>query len=578
MADPKTDTSRRFPEISRSEWLWGLLLLLAFTVAQSAYAIQLNRLYYATYGPFYDSLAYLDRLATVIDLTKTEGVFRALTYTFTGATVFLPFGFVPFFGSFVTPAREIAIALQSVWVLLFTGTTAYYLRRCRGAEPAVAVALSILFVSIQAIYHWHGGLSDFRMDLQFYLLYSTTVVGLLIALQLRTVRAWVFFGFVGGLCCLGRGIAPAYLALTCIPMVIFELFAGRTRAISMLKGVAIGAGVCIVTSGWFYYGNWQTLHYYYFIWNTDANLNRPIAESVQHFGFAWDNAGGLILGAAGLCTALALLGRRAETSPDQPAGATGWRGWLREVEWRALAPALVPVGYLTLSGSGPNQYVSMPSAFGAVLFLLSLAGTWKIAPWARRGIVAVTLGAAGLSATTGIPQHWQVSGGKTGMAGFAEVSRAITEQAPHCPFGEVNVSCFTLGAYHNAALQSYLIYDRHLAGRDGVFTFGDKKIVLYGPPVFQPATRIEWELIPGATDEERVEHVVRTINQTADLVVLPTPETAESLGILLRANYVNRFTVRIRQRLLETGKWNQVSNLFAASPTEQYTVFRNGTR
>ena len=74
---------------------------MAFVVVQAAYAIALNRLFYAHHGPFYDSVSYLGVLAKLLDVAKVDGFFSALKASTQGATVFLPFGLVPFFGKFV---------------------------------------------------------------------------------------------------------------------------------------------------------------------------------------------------------------------------------------------------------------------------------------------------------------------------------------------------------------------------------------------------------------------------------------------------------------------------------------------
>lgn len=51
----------------------------------------------------------------------------------------------------------------------------------------------------------------------------------------------------------------------------------------------------------FYLINFDYLYYYYAIWNTDANANLPVAESIRHVYFTLDHIGSaLIAGLASL--------------------------------------------------------------------------------------------------------------------------------------------------------------------------------------------------------------------------------------------------------------------------------------
>jgi hypothetical protein len=548
---------------------------LAFTFAQGAFGVHLNRLFYTYHGPFYDSVSYLRQLAEVIHVTQTAGFFAGLKTAGTISTVFLPFGFVPFFASFVSPDRAIGVWLLAPWVLLCAGTFAFYLMRHRGAAPLLAAALAILLVSLHACYFWVGGISDFRMDLPFSLLFTATVLWLVLALRGDGLRSWAIFGTIAGFTCLSRATAPVFLTLTCVPMVLPELFAGRQRLVAVLKGVALGVGVCVLLSGWFFALNWKYLHYYYFIWNLDANARLPLAASVQHLRFAADSVGPVVFAAAGLCTLLALADRFAT---GRAAGGT-LRSWLGEVEWRFAAPALVPVGYLVISGAGPNGLVSLPSAFGFVLLLLALPGRWPERRWRAALIAGIAFAAAGWSAHAGIRLHRIGPGTANPASAYAAVTRAIEEQAATLPGPDIHVAHFGLGDYHNVALAGYLIYDRRLPGHGGRVRLGDRTIHLQGSTVFEQATRVEWNALPGANDEQRINHIAATINREADLLVLPTEATAEQLAVRSPGNHINLFAARIRRRLLETGRWEQVSPVFRASHWEEdYTVMRNTAR
>jgi hypothetical protein len=578
---PPPPTASAPARLNRRHLLVGSIVILVFAVAQALYAIHLNRVFYASHGPFYDSVSYLRQLADLIHVTKTDGFLAALKLSASISTVFLPFGFVPFFGSFVEPDRAIGVWLQVPWVLMGTGTLAYYLVRHRRANLPLALSLSILFVSLHAVYFWVGGLADFRVDLPFGLLFSTTMLWLLIALREQARWTWILFGAAAGICCLARATAPVFLVLTCLPMVAFDLVAATGRRLTTLKGLLIAAGVCGLLCGWFYLLNWSNLHYYYFVWNLDANANLPLAASAQHIGYALGSVGPIILKTVALCAGLAVAHRLAGLfRQENPAPV--WptlRQWLVEIDWRALAPSLVPVGYLVISGAGPNGLVSVPSAFGLVLLILSLAGHWPDNRIIAGLISALALVGSGLSAHTGLAMHRVGPGTANPASAYAAVAQAIEAHASVSPRTELHVAHFGVGDYHNIALTSHLIYDRHLPGYRGRVQLKDKTLVLDGPTVFEFATKVEWDALPGADDEQRTQHVVDTINREADLLVMPMDYTAAQLVSRMAGVYINHHSPRIRQRLLETGQWEPTGAPFRASHWEEdYVVLRNKLR
>ncbi len=551
--------------------------LLAFVLVQAAYAMALNRLYYQYYGAFYDSMSYYARMVAVMDLSRTEGFFAGMAKAATNSTVFLPFGFMPFLAKWVEPTRFFATALQSVWVFGLGASLLVYFTWCRKVVLPLALALGLLFVSTHAIYFYNGGLSDFRMDLQLYLLFGITITWFLIALHQGRRWTWLVFGFAAGLCCLGRATSPVYIGLTCVPMALPVFFQGREKILTTLKGVALSAVICLVVAGWFFVLNWKHLHYYYFVWNLDANARLPLATSIRHFFFAWDSAGAAIIWSILGCGVIALSCWVAPLVLHP--SAAGWKagvlGWLRAIEWRAMAPALMPAGYLALSGAGLNPFVSMPSTFGIMLCVVSLAGRWPARGWRVSAIALVAFTGAGWSALSGVPSH-SVAPGRTNRAeAYRAIDRAITHAVAGPTRGRVLVSQVSLGYYHNAALASYFTFDRPLPRTAEGFELAGKQLILLGQHLCAPPTEVEWKKFPGNSDEERIAYVVDTLTHNADFVILPTGKTADYLASHVPYNYINRFTPVIRARLLGDGAWIPLSDPIAVTDDEEYLVYRN---
>ncbi len=555
---------------------YAMLALLAFVIVQSGYAMALNQLYYLHHGAFYDSMAYYQSMVMIMDTTRAEGFFTGMAKAATDSTVFLPFGFMPFLAKWFEPTRLFATALQSAWVFGLGASLLVYFAWCRRVVLPLALALSLLFLSTHAIYFYNGGLSDFRMDLQLYLLFGITLTWFLIALHQGRTWTWLLFGFAAGLCCLGRATSPVYIGLTCLPMALPVFFQGHEKILATCKGVALSAVTCVVVAGWFFVLNWKHLHYYYFVWNLDANAKLPLATSIQHLRFAWDSAGPVILWAAFLA---ALIAASEWFLPLFRPGAEDWEkpalAWLRTIEWRALAPALAPAGYLVLSGAGLNPFVSMPSAFGLILTLVSLAGRWPARGWRVPVIALVALTGAGWSAVSGIESH-AVSPGRFNWAdAYRTIDRALVTHSATMKSDRLVVAQISCGYYHNNALASFYNFDHPLPRTREGFVLNGRQLVLLGKYVYSAATEVEWKVHPGATDTERIGNIAAALNAEAHFAILPTEKTAGTLARDLPANYINRFTPAIRARLLATGSWVAISMPFAVTDQEDYVVYRN---
>lgn len=129
----------------------------------------------------------------------------------------------------------------------------------------------------------------------------------------------------------------------------------------------IAGTIAVVLAGWFFVLRFDAL-YNNVVWNTDANVHLPLAQSSRHFL----NAAHLLWGPIFLaCLAASLVVWR---------GFPGWRAvsaGLRVWPWELLLAAVMPAGFLMMRGAGLNPFVSMPSAFGMGAVLLALPGMWE---------------------------------------------------------------------------------------------------------------------------------------------------------------------------------------------------------
>src|SRR5277367_5640041 len=109
---------------------WRISLILVILLI-CVYASALNKLFYDRFGPFYDSLAYLDQLAYVISIARERGFLAAAHSVLHTSTVLLPWLEAASLSHWIVGiSRAVAIWLQAPWLLVL-GLTGYeYFRRC----------------------------------------------------------------------------------------------------------------------------------------------------------------------------------------------------------------------------------------------------------------------------------------------------------------------------------------------------------------------------------------------------------------------------------------------------------------
>src|SRR6185437_14571304 len=171
-----------FFEVEESTELFlGLIFVVAFQFLLGLYAVSLNSLFYAHYGPFYDSMAYDNALARMQIGAQRDGTLTALWHAIRSSTIVYPWVlFAPF-------ARlGIASRAVGVWIQIFAATWMqltlfFYFLKLRGRTWAESFAFSSAFILIAAAFDNNGGLSDFRMDLLQYLLLVTVMANYLVA-------------------------------------------------------------------------------------------------------------------------------------------------------------------------------------------------------------------------------------------------------------------------------------------------------------------------------------------------------------------------------------------------------------
>ncbi len=274
---------------SRAKWV---LLLLAGCLILGVFCCELNRQLYQHQCPFFDSQSYYVRLFRVMTIAHEQGIVAGLSKACFGkTTVCLPFAIAAVIGTLgIEPTRCVAVWIQIAFLYLFLISVYCYLKTIRGLNPETAVLGCLAFFSASCIYFHNGGVSDFRMDLALCLTFGWTIVWYVSAMAKPRLWRFAVFGAAAAACCLSRGTAPIYLVAALGPLTVIDLIGPAERK-AKIAGLTLAAVVAAGFSAWFYIGNFGFLHYYYVVWNTDANANIPLEKAWSHWQLAWNCIG-----------------------------------------------------------------------------------------------------------------------------------------------------------------------------------------------------------------------------------------------------------------------------------------------
>jgi len=544
--------------------LWTVIVIVAFQLILGSYAAALNALFYANYGPFYDSLSYYNALANMQLDAKTYGKTAALIYAIYYSTVVYPWVLFAPFAQNVEPTRA-----AGVWIQIFAATCmqfalVFYFFKVRRRTWGESICFSTIFLLIAAVFDPDGGLSDFRMDLLQYLLFTTMMTSYLIARKLQAPGWWALLGITTGLLCLGRATSPVYVAPIFAACAVADLATDGGNRRLILQKWLIASAVAAAVAGWFFVSNFSYLYLYYAILNPDANAHLALSQSVVHLRFAAEHIGPPLL--------VALLLTAANFSVRS---LVELRGLTRaSLNWRPLLFSAVPLGYLVFSGAGLNPFVSIVGVSGIMLFLLdpidvSLKSSGRYAHTLLAGALLLTgcfNAAQGTALNSRNVPIWIPR-----RDGINRVLDAMTDVLTHAS----PPRRFTYAVIYSSGLNQELIFntmffDRHLNFEGGrVATIAGSQLV----PIemgSELGTNELWSMQPGTNNERTIKRIVQLVNEKVDLLLVPSASTKLPMHVNR-----NRYVGEITQRLMDSGRWEKIAGPITISPIEEAIILRN---
>lgn len=547
--------------------LAGCVIVLAIAFLEGSYATQLNHIYYDRFAPFFDSVDYHNQMAIVIETVKQKGFWAGVATNH--STVFLPFFEGALLGLFVQPSRNVGVWLQVLWLAVLGVSIYYYFYQFYIRKLAPALALTLPFMGIAALWRFNGGLSDFRMDLHLYLLGSITFVWFLITRHTPKLYPWVLTGIFAGLTCLSRATAPVYLIVALGPIVVLRLVQADAAArLQLVKRVFLLIGVTLLIAGWFYVTSFERLYYYYVVWNLDANAKLPIQRSIQHFNLAMANMGWFppVLAAILLpFTVLPLLKQK-----ELPK-------IFKNLDWEALWVGMAPVAFLVIRGAGLNPFVVMPAVFGFVLFMLKPFKAehnplrFLLLPSRSLFILTASISLFVLSALGGIRDHLGHKGLEMGqMAGHQQVIQTMLQDAATSNASQISFAVPYVGMLNPSTIWNVFVYDTAVQPRsvDGGILNRFSNANFF--PIAAPS---DWKAIPGDTDNQKMNYLVKQVRREADYLIVPTEATIEFSEKNVAGVLLHQYTRALVQRLLKRG-WKPLGDQITITSNEQVQVYR----
>jgi hypothetical protein len=574
-------------------------------VLLAIFACRMNLELYQHTAPFFDSISYHEHNLRAMHNVSEDGFVQGTINSISGtSTVALPQLIAIAVSPFVEPSRMIGIVVQAMFLCAMLASTFFYLRRCHRLRKSTSYLGCLAIISFGCLYQTVGGLSDYRMDLMLLFNFATTAIWFLVAThesqknssRNQPLPTWPFviLGVAAAVTCLCRATAPLYLAAAFGPLAIYFIAVEKRFRIDLTANYGIAFLILLIGAGWFYSLNFEHLKYYYFVWNTDANAEVSLTESLRHFRFARKAIGTpLLVGAMIVLVGIAIdYFRNPKMRKDFPTKLRGRQILFPSLLWIGLAPVLL----LVVKRAGYNPFVAMPAAFGFALFvllpMLHLMDHRNDKQFRR--FVSVTLGLVlvaslvvgwvnhrkskfnSMAANKAILERIQQSHAAQLLA--SDENTESNEQAADLAIPPENSPvCFgvsTLGELNTSSLFSTLLFDVDADVKT-------PRTVSWRNTVFQPkhtffiAAENQWEELDGGNDRERMRVLLRAASAQLDFIILPTKETAKKLAKNTSNQFVNKFALQLRNRFVKRGSWQLVGSAIETSPGYEFEVFQN---
>jgi hypothetical protein len=535
-----------------------LLVIFIISIFATIYASWLNEIYYAKFGPFYDSLSYHGYMAKIMQGARDYGVLASISAGMHNQTVLLPWIESSLLGAILTPSRWNGVLIQFPYLLILLYSAYFYFIKVGRFSSTISAFLSLSIISFGSFFHYSGGYPDLRMDLSQALLFGASIATFLTAQYQEKLKPWIIFGLIVALACLVRATTPIYALLSFGLVAIFNLCIYEKHRTDLLKKYFLVFLLVCVISGWFFIMNFDYLKFYYLVWNGDSTAKLPIKESIKHLDYVKMHLGNpAIVFIAFIFIAEIILAIRKNAHKKF------------QFNWRALYIAIIPISILILSGAGLNNYVSLIALPGILLFAITpivyLEDVKRPVILLRGYVFAIIfLGSysiySGYQSIPKVPLPYLIN-----MQAVNGLINEIEADTKTRGIQRAVIEVTYVGGMHSGVFANSLIFDHQYKFKADGYQKGNLWIGTMSPGLAQPQ---EWKSIAGVTDEEKIKTLIKEAVLGADYLVVPE-EGTEIIGHLPISPYAFMF----RDELIKTGHFVKIYGPIQVASNEIVSLY-----
>ena len=550
----------------------GIIIVFGIVILMTTYAVKLNQIFYENFAPFFDSSSYSLTFYNLLKASRTESLKEAFLQSIKTGTVALS----PFLKE---ASRYMTSTLMLPWLVTFGGSLFFYFCQFRQRSVSLSLASTLPFLGLSAFWHYNGGLSDFRMDLPFYVLLGTSFTWFLATRYTKSYWPWILTGIFLGLTCLIRSTTPVFATIGLLPLLFSRLFLEQSdRKKTTLKGTTLIVFFTFLISGWFYILNFDFIYYYYFIWNTDANANLPISESIRHVKLALSNIGYYSIISASILFLIECFRR--------------WRSLnslisinsLKSLDWESIWLGVSPVAFLVLKGAGLNPFVTIPSAFGIIMFLVmpfSDTNCYKTIPTLKRRsdiiVYPIFIIFMFSALSEGIESHRNPGRFADMQSHKKIIETVISDQKYDNSVDQIFLATSYVSYLNDTSLENIVKFDysQLLDANNSL----EDRIEFYSDEAFNSLTSLAvWDAIPVSSDDEKIAYLVNRANKRLNYIILPEDTSIPYIEPRDNPAIINRYVGQVKKKILTTGNWKPISDPIQVDFNEIVRVYRNEVR
>jgi hypothetical protein len=549
---PAPPSEQRFS--TRTAAFAGAAIVILFTFWLGWYGCQLNHVFYSQQGPFFDSISYYNAAAEVHSIAREQGAIPAIRKSLELETVVMPWIMTAIVAPFVPLKRDLGVWIQTSCLLLLGLSVYWYLLRYRSLPWWLAAIASLPFLAFGGIFYFNGGISDFRMDLSLYTFLAIMGTWYLASRETGSRWPWIFAGIAAGAGSLFRATLPIYAMLMFGPPILARLIQGHDRK-RVLTGLAWITAMWILIAAVPYGIKFDQLYYYYAVWNIDANMKLPWSQSSMHFPMAWSHVGKWFAWALGAACLVSLISARPRRMPDVA------------LLWMALS---VPL-FLAWRGAGPNPFVTMPAMFGLIMFAVQPWRDRYSLSYAASVAIAILLTAGVMMEAASAPmRHLSENVFAPRMAPLRQMIALIENDMKQQGRTTAAYAAPFIGRFHVRGLKNVMIFDygyrpENMGARspDGRWLAHERDYEFTAPVL------VSWQRdIPGSTDEEKIQTIVKLALDKIDYLIVPDEKSLTFLEQHRAHNFIHSKTRAIVTRALASGRYQRLGGDIEIAPEE----------